>query len=258
MLWEIQTTPPSYLFGTYHTKDPLFVPPKIVFEKLKKSQRLYTEIILTPQMYEKINHAASLSNPVELQHRVGMGTIKKIEQYLYDINSTLSIDDFSSLHLWAVGMVLSNEPENIAYKENLFMDEILVAKAKEYAIQTGALEDYTEQLAFLQELNATQQENLLHYIIDSFAFKEIVQEWYKSGNPSGFVALEKMVSEAYYALMEPIRFVRNETFARRIDILLQSTPKRSYFFAIGAGHLGEADGIIVKLRQKGYRLKKVQ
>ena len=258
MLWEIQTSPPSYLFGTYHTKDPAFIPPKIVFDKLKKSQRLYTEIILSQEAYDQINAFATLSPPVPLDKRVSNATIRKIKNYLQDINSSLRIEDFSNLHLWAVGIVLSNEPENIIFGNRDFMDEQLVNYAKKNKIQTKGLEEWREQLEFLSTLLIAQQEDLLRYIIDSLSHKEAIQEWYSAGEPDGFVELEKKVSQEYYHLMEPMRLARNETMARRIDILLQSKPKMGYFFAIGAGHLGQSDGVIEKLEQKGYKLKKLQ
>ena len=60
MLWKITgnaLTKPSYIFGTFHTRDPQFATfPASVLKYLESSQRLYTEIAMTPRA-EKKSHA---------------------------------------------------------------------------------------------------------------------------------------------------------------------------------------------------------
>ena len=50
MLWEVDTKPKIYLFGTIHVGDPRVIAhPPVVQKALDASQALYTEIELTPK-----------------------------------------------------------------------------------------------------------------------------------------------------------------------------------------------------------------
>ena len=50
---------------------------------------------------------------------------------------------------------------------------------------------------------------------------------------------------------------RNIRFLNRIHHILQKDPQQNYFFAVGAGHLAEENGLIALLRNKGYHISKV-
>ena len=59
-------------------------------------------------------------------------------------------------------------------------------------------------------------------------------------------------------LMKRLFTDRNERMAERIAKKLKAEPGKSFFFAVGAGHLPGDDGIVERLRKAGYKVKRVE
>jgi len=268
MLWEITNTKlkkSSYLFGTFHTKDPSLnqLNPE-VYTSLKKVQRLYTEFAMTPQNMQKIISFSKLKRAIALKKRLHSHTLKKIIHFLKKNRSKLTLKSLAKYKTWAIAIILSNQ----SVRNNTpFMDENLVSYAKKKKIKTSGLESPKEQLAYFDTLSASLQEQLLLDTLKKETnqnYKNALITWYKKGKADGFLKLQKRFvshnikqKKLDKILIDTLLIKRNIRFARRIDILLKNHSKYTYFFAIGAGHMSGKQGIIQKLKDLGYSVKKV-
>jgi len=271
MLWEI-TSPSmqkvSYLFGTFHTRDPkLSRLPFLITSKLKKSQRLYTEIPMTSKSTQEIFLFSKMTHPITIKQRLHPKTIKLLRKQLQAYKLPYTLKTLKPFKTWAIALMLSNQKEDTHYTDMLFMDEKIVAYAKKEHIQQASLETPIEQLRYFDSLSVSLQEQFLLTMLtkekDS-AYEDALKAWYRKGKAQGFLALQKHFASKNprqqkldKILTQGLLIARNLRFTRRIHILLENNSSLHYFFAIGAGHMSGKKGILEQLRQQGYTIKKI-
>ncbi len=270
MLWEISGNTlenPSYLFGTFHSKDPEInrLHPSVTLA-LDHSDILYTEITMTHKSSQKVFSLLRLSKPLPLEERLHTKTLKSLSSYLDASNSELNLKQLSLFKTWGIALMVGNEEER-AKTNALFMDEKLVEYAKNRQIPQSGLETASEQLFYFEKLNNKEQEQLL---IDTLNQKEdtgyivALKDWYQKGCAEGLFALQKRFAsndpqqqQLDKKLIEGLLLDRNKRFVKRIMLLFQKNFSRRYFFAIGAGHLSGEEGLLKRFEHLGYRVKKI-
>lgn len=271
MLWEIKSKDlqkPSYIFGTFHTKDKdINKLSYVVSSSLKNTQRFYSEIKMTKRNILLITRYTKLSKPIILSKRLKPKTITSISKYLKYIGSSLTVKELSIFKTWAISLILANQEEQLTYPNRLLMDERLINIAKKAKIKQAGLETAIEQLYYFEKLTKKEQELLIIFSIKQATetkYKQALIKWYKNGKTKGFFEIQKKFSpkDSQLKLLEEklnkgLLIERNDRFTRRIDILLHSKPELSYFFAVGAGHLVGEEGLLTKLKIKGYKVRKV-
>ena len=271
MLWKIEHSNlanPSYLFGTYHSGDKEInnLPLKVT-EALASTQALYTETTMTKKSHEMIQDFMQASDLLPLRKRLSSSTYKRLQKHIKYSNIPLWEPGLSVFKTWAIALLLANYAESKNNPHVLFMDERLVKSAKDSAIPSLGLETPKEQLVYFDILSPQEQELLL---IDSMnqtenqRYTKALKKWYIKGELGEFRELQNTFKDKdpkIRALDEKLfgslLTERNIRFLQRMHLILQEHPQKNYFFAIGAGHLAEENGLIALLRKKGYQLKKV-
>ena len=271
MLWEIsgkQLEVPSYIFGTFHTKDPTINTfPSSVLIALNKSQRLYTEIPMSDKSTKEVLLFSKMPHPLALKLRLHPKTIKLLLKHLKKNKLPYTMRTLKPFKTWAIALILSNHKEKTNYPNRLFMDEKLVLAAQKKHIKQVALETPVEQLNYFDILSSSQQEQLLVDTLtqhDNSNYENALKSWYTQGEKKGFFAIQTRFASQNpkqqkldTILRQGLLLERNLRFTRRIDILLQNKTKLRYFFAIGAGHMSGEKGIIRNLKRLGYSIKKI-
>jgi len=271
MLWKISGNhllSPSYIFGTYHTRDPEInnLSPQ-VYDALKSTQGLYTEIPMSEKSENQVVLFTKLSKPIPLKQRLHPKTLKLLRNYLKEYSPQFNIHILSKYKTWAIALMITNQEDTSKYPHMPFMDEHITKIAKEVHIKHMGLETPLEQLHYFDTLNKTEQElfliDMLHSTKES-SYQESLKQWYQKGEAIGFVALQEKFKASDIKqqkldkkLLTTLLFERNKRFLHRIHTILQNNPKHSYFFAIGAGHLSDKKGLISTLKELGYQVKKL-
>lgn len=271
MLWKIEhnnLSKPSYLFGTYHSRDKEIndLPVKVT-QLLASTQALYTETNITKESHEIIQDLMQTSHFTPLKKRLSSSTYKHLQGYIKDSNIPLSEHKLSLFKTWAIALLITNYAESTTDQHILFMDERLVKYAKKISIPSLGLETPKEQLVYFDILSPQEQELLL---IDSMnqadneQYKQALKKWYIKSDLFGFKKLQntfkdkdpqiQALDEKLFSSLLTERHIR---FLQRIHYILQKHPQENYFFAVGAGHLAEENGLIPLLRKKGYQINKV-
>jgi len=259
MLWKISKDgmKDSYLFGTYHTRNPRITSlNQTIIDKFNESDKLYTELLLSDEEASAVNEFAMLQKPIPLEKRISKSTIEKIKKTIPSIN----IKNLSAFKTWAVAVVLDSQMDED--KSLPIMDEKLIDIAKKSKKEHGELENWKEQLSMLDKLSQNEQEELLSITMDisTPAEKLAVQNWYLSGEENEYDKLEQKFtnnSQLYKKIMINSRTNRNITMARRMDIIMINNSKKSYFFAVGAAHMPSKDGLLAILKSKGYNVVRI-
>ena len=271
MLWEIahsSLAKPSYLFGTYHSRDKELnkLPPKIT-RLLLTTQALYTETDLTKKSQEIVQNLMQSPNLLPLKKRLSPSTYKRLQHHIKKSHIPFTEQTLRTYKTWAIAILLTHYNESTTNAQTLFMDERLVHHATQNAMVSLGLETPKEQLSYFDLLSSQEQELLLldsMNQIEDTQYTKALKEWYVKGEISGFNALQKRFEDRdpQIRLLDEKLFAsllteRNFRFLKRIDTILQNNPQKNFFFAIGAGHLAEDNGLISLLRKKGYRISKI-
>ncbi len=270
MLWEIEhksLAKPSFLFGTYHSRDKKIndLPVKVL-QVLASTQTLYTETNMTNESRLSIQTFMQSPHAIPLKKRLSASTYRRLQRYIHTADIPLSTRQLSTFKTWAIALLLNNHAESKGDTDTLFMDEHLVAYANKSAVLSLGLETPKEQLIYFDDLSSQEQELLL---IDSMnqtendSYKQALKTWYINGELSGFKEIQETFKDNDPTiralddkLFASLLTERNARFIQRMHRILQKNPMENYFFAIGAGHLADVNGLIEGLRKKGYKLQK--
>lgn len=265
-LWMIEADKPSFLYGTIHLPDErvLAIPP-VVLNAADSADALYVEV--TPD--EMASAAPMLM--------LGEGkTLKDVlPEDLYDRTSAyvqskgIPMLALRGFKVWVLTIQLQvlDYIKQMAFRQPL--DVAIYNRARDAGKEVGGLETIEEQLQVFEGFSEQEQIELLAQALD-----ELEKD---SGKPASYLErllqtyLEGDGEKLHQLLFEELDpddpldqkfhrtvFVeRDERMAQRIASKLESDPSRSYFFAIGSGHLTGQQSVRQKLEKRGFRITRL-
>ncbi|WP_207062172.1 TraB/GumN family protein [Motiliproteus sp. SC1-56] len=271
LLWRIEGSPPSYLFGSIHSANPtLNALPPAVDRAFGQSHAFYGELSLDPTTLMEAGRAFQLPEGQRLSERLAPATQERLNRVLARISPTLSLSVLDRLRLWALTTTLVVLDEKIRYDNAPIMDQRLYERALQAGKQTGALETVSEQAGVFEALDWDEQLQLLEatlaYIEQAQAQdRPLLAETYRvyqAGDPEAFLDLldEQMEVPLLLKLKLRRRLIdeRNRRMAERIQGLLKTAPHTPFFFTIGAAHFAGHQGVQRLLRERGFSVERVK
>jgi uncharacterized protein len=263
LLWEISGNglkETSFLYGTIHIidKEDYFLPAGTL-SAIDKSEKVFFEIDMT-QM-------SDVSKLMPLMQKAFMDNDLTLKDLLNDEDYKLVNDHFKELGLplfflekikpmfltvFASGDMSPGDLQNGDIK-SYEMEFMKIAENSGKTI--GGLETIDYQISIFDSIPYMDQANMLVESIKSTdvgddQMKELV-DLYIAQDIAGLYKImqgDENISEYEDVLL----FKRN---ANWIPIMNQNMASNRSFFAVGAGHLGGAKGVINLLRQEGYSVK---
>ncbi|MEJ2315900.1 MAG: TraB/GumN family protein [Gammaproteobacteria bacterium] len=257
-LIELDTRPPSWLFGTIHLPDPRVtrLHPDAV-RAFEQADAVYTEVPMDSKSTMQMGLESLRSDGRTLYDVLPRATWQRLDERLKRIHSQLGAKLLLPMKTWAVygGMLLLES--QMQYPDLRPLDWQLYRKAVEAGKQVGGLEKVDVQfrmlLALLDEMDRfdLRQESITEFMI----------QWYLSGDYMRFEELLETMPMASdpglrKALEKQLVYERNARFAKRIAEKIRENPEKSFFFAIGMGHLGGERSIQALLEQAGIGIRK--
>ena len=265
-LWAIEGETPSYLYGTIHVPDDrVLAIPEVVGKAIASSDAFYAELA----MDDLASMAGAFMLPAgqSLKGILDEKLYQRLDKYFQSKGVPLAV--MQNFKVWAVNLqlgLLDYLPALAAGKQPL--DLFLYQRAKSQGKQVGGLETVEEQLSLFEGLSQDEQIKLLE---DSLT---LLEESVGKPSPSDTVVKIYLKGDTSELLEELNRWVdlddpvgrrftqkvlgdRNVTMANRIAEKIGSNAGKSFFFAIGSGHLGADDGVIKLLEEKGFRLTRL-
>jgi len=148
------------------------------------------------------------------------------------------------------------------------IDNHFIKKAKSSEMEIIELESGFGQLELLTSFPEKAQEQYLEYSLSNYEniqelFDTMLAAW-KTGDAElmNKATKQKMLDfcktmpglEGYYNKMFP---ERDNKIVEKLDKILKSKEKKTYFVVVGAGHLIGDDGLLQLLKDKGYKTKQL-
>jgi len=260
LLWKItskNSKQPSYLFGTMHTTD----------------SRAFTFSEQAKKGIEQCDAFAMelLMDDNSLDISLVMSLVMKDGTTLRSLFSEKEFQTLDSLLGTATGFPLSMldniqpiiliallEQAGLGKDSSLPLDLYLMEHAKAKKKKLLGIETVAEQLSALQSLSYKEQAEMISAELnkqhDNKAENDSLSHYYSTGKLDSLLALNNrnpMPEKLEKALIEN----RNEIMAERIADFIK---KQSVFAAVGALHLPGANGVIERLRRKGFVVEAVR
>jgi len=257
-----------YLLGTIHVGRADFYPmPAVIETSFKEADTLVTETDLTePQgssrLLKLLLQNGTYPRGDSVENHIGAKTREHLARYVAKSKELAS--DYTHLKPWFLSVAIAVvEAKRAGLNTNDGMDRHFVDQATAMKKPIETLETSEFQLELMNSFSEELQDRLLLSALLDAEHKtelmdDMLQAW-KSGNADAMEQAKMRYVRDYPQLkpvFEKVFDQRNDTMTQQIEQFLQ-TPK-TYFVAIGAGHLTGDRGILSQLRSKNYDVEQLQ
>ena len=271
-LWRIEGAgKTAYLFGTIHLSGPreTKLAPSVE-AAVTGSDALYCEVPM--DMGSQMKAATGLlSGGKSLRETLPGELYDRAEKELKRINPALDLKPFDRMQVWALAMTLALLEEQIKNAGAQPLDALLYSRAEAAGKQVGGIETIDEQLGVFSKFSEADQLEMLRSTIDDIEKarkegKSPIEDLRNSYLTGDLAQLDREMQKWMEALSEGFRkrvtallfTERNHHMAERMAAKLKEAPGKGFFFAVGAGHLGGAEGVLALLEKTGLKVSRVE
>ncbi len=255
LLWKVSgknLRKPSYIYGTMHlmcAKD--FLIKEKVKSAFQKCDTLFMEVDLASMEEMAIMHGGqeytnSISEGLNAEEQKELDGILQ-NNYRY----TLEFADTQAPIMLLNQMIV----QSIGCEELKVFEMEFITMAAEAGMQTGGLETALEQLDIADKIYDSKE--LLRQLKIGDDYKEVFQNMLLAYQQEDLSSLNILISDRRFMSEDgetKMLLDRNIKWVAAMPELMKSN---AIFFAVGAGHLGEKQGILHLLRKKGFSVNPV-
>jgi hypothetical protein len=267
-LWKV-TGPKGvvYLFGTIHAANADFYPlPSIIEDTFEKADTLIEEIDTSEpaeaaRVQQGLMENGNYPNGDTINNHLSEVTRSHLAAYVKE--GGLPEQAITHMRPWLVSMLVElREMKQMGFDPSYGLDQHFLEEAQQSQKQIGALEDAGSQLKLLSSLSEEFQDRLLlSSLVDMEKSRDVVDLLTRAWQSGDATALQELITSGvreypqFKPLMTKLIDDRNTAMTAKIERFLQ-TPK-SYFVAVGAGHLVGDQGILSQLQRKNFKVEQL-
>ena len=265
-LWMVESTPPSFLYGTIHLPDQrVLALPAVVREAFRASDALYTEIPMNEETMAKAVTAFQLPEGGSLKAILPEDLYARTDAYFQARGIPLAALDGMSPMLVAIQLMTLDYLH--VMQTTPALDMMLYAQAGQAGKELGAIETIDEQIATFTSLSMEEQVELLDSTLefmetaDGTSVTEALILQYLEGSGPDLMELMHSYMEEGNPVHDRFHKVlfeeRNGRMTDRIAATLTDNPDRMHFIAVGAGHFFGDTGILKGLKERGVKVTRL-
>ncbi|PVZ70496.1 TraB/GumN family protein [Pelagibaculum spongiae] len=272
-LWKIESASsakPSWVFGTIHVRSPQVndLPP-VVNRAIKNADVLVTEIDFDAIDLAATLQATQLPAGQNLQKLLPTKLWRQLDSRMKKISSLMSANILNQFKIWTAAVTLVTIGDELKYPGLMALDMKLATDAKAAGKETDGLETFAEQLSIFDRLSTREQIQMLKDtldVLDQAESKNIdpiaqIETAWLSGDATELnrqMLLWQGDNQQFNKKFNRIAIEqRNQTMAERITQKMRQQPNKSFFFAVGAGHLIGDKSVQVHLQKMGNQLNRL-
>lgn len=274
LLWKVSDADNDvYLLGSFHmlkpSDYPLSADVDAAFDDAESlAFELPPEEVLSPELGLAMARSALRKTGTPLNSDLSEATAAKLTEWT-DVNSDqLQAAGLSTMTLqmfdpWFVGLTISViEMKKAGLDANLGLDMHFIERAHETSKPTAGLETGQEQIAVFQTMSQAEQ---LQFLEESMSETDGAQgeldklhdAWRRGDQAVLWDGMASSMRRDYPKLYQRINVARNEAWVPRLQRMLDDEASHDTLVVVGALHLLGDDGVVAKLRAKGYRVERI-
>lgn len=274
LLWKVSDADNSlYLLGSFHMLRPGDYPLSAdVDAAFADAEALVFEMppeeMASPTLGVQMAQAALRADGTRLSSDLRPETAKKFDAWLAANDAALNEAKLPPQMLqlfepWFVGLMISIvEAGKQGMDPKLGLDTNLAEKARHANKPTSGFETGAQQIAFLDGMGREEQVQMLEESLEEAGegpkgLQKLHAAW-RAGDAD--LLWNEMASEMraeYPALYRRINVERNDAWLPKLEQRLREGGSDDTLVVVGALHLLGGDGVVEKLRAKGFKVERV-
>jgi uncharacterized protein YbaP (TraB family) len=274
LLWKVSDKDSSlYLLGSFHMLQPGDYPlSKDVDAAFADSGDVVFELppeeMSSPTLAMKMAQAALRGDGKQLDAALPPATAERLDAWVEANGAALQQAGIPSQTLqmfepWFVGLTVGVvEMSKQGLDPKLGLDLHLSADAQQAGKTTSGLETGDEQIAFLDGMGEAEQVQFLDETLQEAAegSKEVARlhaAWRAGDADALWNGMAVEMRDEYPALYKRINIARNDAWVPKLERRLRDSHDENTLVVVGSLHLLGGDGVVEKLRAKGYKVERV-
>ena len=274
LLWKVSDDDNTiYLLGSFHLLKPDDYPlSKDVDEAFADAESIVFELppeeMSSPTLAMQMGQAALRTDGTQLNSELPPQTVAKLDAWLAtradDLQRTgLAPQVLQMFEPWFVGLTITLvDMTRQGLDPKLGLDAYFSAQAKLAKKPTGGFETGAQQIAFLDGMDRKEQ---LQFIDEALTeaqegqneVEKLHAAW-RNGDAAGlWEGMAADMRRQYPALYQRINVERNDAWLPKIEQRLKQPGTDDTLVIVGALHLLGSDGLVEKLRARGYAVERV-
>lgn len=274
LLWKVSDADNSvYLLGSFHLLKPDDYPlSKDVDAAFADAESLVFEMtpeeMSSPALGMQMGQAALRTDGTQLDSELPATTVALLGAWLSANGPELQEMGLTPqvvqlFEPWFVGLTISiTEMTKLGLDQKLGLDLHLAALATEAGKPTAGLETGAQQIAFLDGMSKEEQ---LQFLAEALSQAKNVKEettnlhaaWRAGKGDVLWQDMAVPMKKEYPNLYQRINVARNDAWVPKIEKRLAAPGNDDTLVVVGALHLLGPDGVVEKLRVKGYTVERV-
>ena len=274
LLWKVSHKDNAvYLLGSFHllreNDYPLSSDVEAAFADAERLMfELSPEEMRSPALPQLMAQAALRTDGRTLQQDLDAATWAQFEAWGRNNQATLQGMGLTPQMLvvfepWFVAVTISIvEMTKQGLDPKLGLDNHFMDKALAAGRPTGGLERVQEQIAVLDGMDATEQRQFIVEALEE-AEKGAVEtqrlhDAWRRGDAEGlWTGMAADMKRQYPRLYQRINVDRNDAWVPKIQRILTQPGDDDALVVVGALHLLGEDGVVEKLRERGYKVERI-
>ena len=267
LLWKVSDADNSvYLLGSFHLlKQDDYPLPKEIDAAFEDAESLVFEVdpreMTAPETMATIQKYAAYDTGKSLSTVLPKATHDKLGNLMSASGG--SVQALEQSEPWMVSLSLVLGITNaLGFKADLGMDRHLMARAAEAGKPTAGLETIEDQMRAMDSVPHAEQAQGLEEFLDDpkQAIKQLqdMHDWWRAGDVARLDS--EMRAEMARKSPESYRLLdvdRNNAWLPKVEARLKESKADDTLVVVGSLHLLGADGLVEKLRAKGYSVERV-
>lgn len=274
LLWKVSDADNSlYLLGSFHLLKredyPLSADIDAAFEDAEEVVfELSPEELASPDLPRAMARAGTLPAGETLDGRVSPAAARAMKRWIDGNGAALSALGFDAATFqrfepWYAGLLISlTEMNKLGLDHALGLDQHFSERAVASGKPTAGLERAAEQIAFFDGMSAAEQ---LQFLDEALAAADeggadtlkMHADWRKGDADALWREMASELRRDYPDLYRRINVARNDAWLPKLETRLKRGGADDTLVVVGALHLLGDDGVVEKLRAKGYEVVRV-
>lgn len=267
LLWKVTGPGDSqlYLLGSFHLLRaddyPLAADVDAAFAA---SRRVVFELspqdMQSPDLTRKMLQAAMRTDGSELKRDLDAATWTKLQAYAGA--NGLPLAQLQGMKPWFVGLTITlSQFAKMGLDPALGLDRHFMTRAADAGKPTSGLEDIDTQVAVLSGMSLQEQQQMVAEALDQAAQadaegRKLHDAWRRGDDKLLWNAMAAEMRGAYPQLYKRINTDRNDAWVPKLEQQLKAG-QGGTLVVVGTLHLLGEDGVVEKLRAKGYQVERI-
>lgn len=274
LLWKVSDGDNDlYLLGSFHLLKPADYPlshdVELAFDDAESlAFELSPEEMNSPALGQAMAQAGLRTDGKPLSHELPDPMLRQLQAWSKANAGTLEAmglhgDMLLAFDAWFVGLTISIvEMRKQGLDPELGLDRHFMARATKAGKSAIGLEKGKEQIAVFDTMGKVEQLQFLEEALSEARkpgaeIDRLHTAWRSGDAASLWEGMALDMRETYPKLYQRVNVARNDAWVPKLQAMLDREGSEDTLVVVGALHLLGDDGVVEKLRAKGYRVERV-